>query len=302
MNTTAMQGTAGAADVIIVVDESGSMIAEHKWLERLVYELENSLWLAGVGTNTSNPNKYALVGFARDEEAARGGVVIQELGSIQQFVSALKQLTLTGIFEDGYSGIDVALQNIPTRPGTAKQMILVTDEHRGVLNFRLSKAGITERLQTEGFKLNVVVNQGFEADVGTGAPVMGIDSAGMGYIYNSSVPILYSSIAGGRADATKSFQSTNQDYVEPALQLGGGAWDLNLLRLDEKMTTAFTNAFVHVKVQETLSAFRACFRCSCGQPMSQCMRTTIPLHQCRGLVEDGKHPALISRNIFSPKT
>ena len=301
MDTTTMQGTAEAADIIMVVDESGSMIAEHKWLERLVYELENSLRLAGVGTNTSNPNKYSLVGFARDEEVARGGVVIQDLGSIPQFVSALKQLTLSGIFEDGYSGIDVALRDIPTRPGTAKQLILVTDEHRGVLNFRLSKAGITERLQTERFKLNVVVNQGFEAGVGTGVAVMGIDSTGMGYVYNSSVPNLYSTVAGGRADVAKSFQSTNQDYVEPALQLGGGAWDLNLLRLDEKMTTAFTNAFVDVNVQKTLSTFRACFCCNCGQPMFQCIRTAIPLHRCKGLVEDGKHPALISRHIFSPK-
>ena len=292
MVTTTRQGTAEAADVIIIVDESGSMIGEHQWLERLVYELENSLQLAGVGINASNPNMYALVGFARGEDTARGGVVIQELGSTQQFVSALKQLTLTGIFEDGYSGIDVALRNIRTRPGTAKQMILVTDEHRGVLNFRLSKADITEQLRVEGFKLNVVVNQGFEADVGTGVSVMGIDSAGMGYVYNSSTPYLYSSVAGGRANVIKSFRSTNEDYVEPALQLGGGAWDLNLLRLDEKMTTAFTNAFVHVKVEETLSTFRACFCCSCGQPVSQCTQTVIPLHQCRGLVEDGKHPAL----------
>ena len=297
MVTTTGQGTAEAADVIIVVDESGSMIGEHQWLERLVYELENSLLLAGVGVNISNPNMYALVGFARDVDAARGGVVIQELGSTQQFASALKQLTLTGIFEDGYSGIDVALQNILTRPGTAKQMILVTDEHRGVLNFRLTKAGITERLRMEGFKLNVVINQGFEADGDTGISVLGIDSAGMGYIYNSSTPYFYSTVPGGRANVIKSFRSTNEDYVEPALQLGGGAWDLNLLRLDEKMTTAFTNAFVHVKVEETLSTFRACFRCSCGQPLSQCIPTVIPLHQCKGLVEDGKLPALKSRTL-----
>ena len=297
MVTTTGQGTAEAADVIIVVDESGSMIGEHQWLERLVYELENSLLLAGVGINISNPNMYALVGFARDVDAARGGVVIQELGSTQQFASALKQLTLTGIFEDGYSGIDVALQNIVTRPGTAKQMILVTDEHRGVLNFRLTKAGITERLRMEGFKLNVVVNQRFEADGDTGISVLGIDSAGMGYIYNSSTPYFYSTVPGGHANVIKSFRSTNEDYVEPALQLGGGAWDLNLLRLDEKMTTAFTNAFVHVKVEETLSTFRACFRCSCGQPVSQCIPTVIPLHQCKGLVEDGKLPALKSRTL-----
>ena len=291
MVTAAGQGTVEAADIIIVVDESGSMIGEHQWLQRLVFELENSLQLVGVGINTTTPNMYALVGFARDDNTARGGVVIQDLGTTQQFVSALKQLTLTGIFEDGYSGIDVAL-NISTRLGTAKQMILVTDEHRGVLNFRLSKADMIERLRMQGFKLNVVVNQYFEADVNTGS-VMGIDSSGMGYVYNSSTPSLYSIVAGGRASVVKSFRSTNEDYVEPALQLGGGAWDLNLLRLDEKMATAFTNAFVHVKVEETLSMFRACLHCTCGLPMSQCVQTTILLHQCGGLVEDGKHLLLL---------
>ena len=296
MVTTTGQGTVEAADVIIVVDESGSMIGEHQWLQRLVFELENSLQVAGVGINATTPNMYALVGFARDDDTARGGMVIQDLGTTQQFVSALEQLTLTGIFEDGYSGIDIALRNVPTRPGTAKQMILVTDEHRGILNFRLSKADIIERLRMQGFKLNVVVNQYFEADVNTGS-VMGIDSSGMGYVYNSSTPNLYSTVAGGRASVEMSFSSTNEDYVEPALQLGGGAWNLNLLRLDEKMTTAFTNAFVHVKVEETLSMFKACLRCTCGQPTSQCVPTTIPLHQCGGLVEDGKQ-LLLFFNVF----
>jgi len=288
MVTTSGQATVEAADIIVVVDESGSMIGEHKWLEQLIFELENSLRLAGVGVNTINPNMYALVGFARDEDDARGGVVIQDLGTTQEFVSALTQLTLTGIFEDGYSGIDVALRNVSTRPDTAKQMILVTDEHRSVLNFRLSKERIFKQLQMEGFKLNVVVNQGFQSNVGT-SYVMGIDSTGMGYMYDSSSPRLYSSVAGGRINAIKSFKSTNEDYVEPALRLGGGAWDLNLLRLNEKITAAFTNAFVHVKVEETLSTFRACFHCTCGQPKSQCVQTIIPLHQCKGLVEDGKH-------------
>ena len=296
MVTTTGQGTVEAADIIIVVDESGSMIGEHQWLERLVFELENSLQLAGVGVNTTTPNMYALVGFARDDDTARGGVVIQDLGTTQQFVSALKQLTLTGIFEDGYSGMDVALHNIPTRPGTAKQMILVTDEHRGILNFRLSKADIIRQLQSQGFKLNVVVNQGFVANVDAGS-VMGIDSSGIGYVYNSSTPSLFSPVVGGRANVVKSFRSTNEDYVEPALQLGGGAWDLNLLRLDEKMTTAFTNAFVHVKVEETVLMFRACHRCTCGLPTSQCVHTTIPLHQCRGLVEDGKQPLLLFSSL-----
>ena len=286
MDTTARLGLLEAADIIFVVDESGSMIGEHKWLRQLVFELENSLRLAEVGSSPTHPNMYALVGFARDEDSARGGVIIQDLGTPQQLVSALEQLTLTGIFEDGYSGIDVALQGISTRPGTAKQLILVTDEHRGVLNFRLSRETIARQLQRDGFKLNVVVNQGFEAG---DRHIMGIDSAGMGYLYNSSDSKLYTQVVGGRADISSGFKSTNEDYVELALQLGGGAWDLNLLRADQNVTTAFTNAFVSVKIEEIVSTFRACFRCYCGSSNSQCIRTIIPLSQCGGPIVDGKN-------------
>ena len=284
MDTTARLGLLEAADIVFIVDESGSMLGEHKWLRQLVFELENSLRLAEVGTSPSHPNMYALVGFARDEDNARGGVVIQDLGTPQQLVSALEQLTLTGIFEDGYSGIDVALRNVSIRPGTAKQTILITDEHRNVLNFHLSRESITRELQRDGFKLNVVVNQRFEAE---DRRIMGIDSTGMGYLYNFSDSKLYSQVDKGHADISKGFKSTNQDYVEPALQLGGGAWDLNLLRVDESVTTAFTNAFVSVKIEEIVSTFRACFSCNCGLPNSQCIRTIIPLSQCKGPV-DGK--------------
>lgn len=290
MDTTARLGLLEAADIIFVVDESGSMIGEHQWLKQLVFELENSLRLARVGSNPSHPNMYALVGFARDEDSARGGILIQDLGTPQQLVSALEQLTLTGIFEDGYSGIDVALRSISARPGTAKQIILVTDEHRNVLNFRLSRENIAGQLQRDGFKLNVVVNQAFEAG---DTRVMGIDSTGMGYLYNSSDPTLYTKVVNGHADMNKSFKSTNEDYVELALQLGGGAWDLNLLRVDQNTTTAFTNAFVSVKIEEIVSTFRACFRCRCESSNSQCIRTVIPLGQCRGLIVNGKNMLMI---------
>jgi len=285
MDTTARLGLLEAADIIFIVDESGSMLGEHKWLRQLVFELENSLRLAEVGTSPSHPNMYALVGFARDEDSARGGVVIQDLGTPQQLVSALEQLTLTGIFEDGYSGIDVALHNISTRPGTAKQIILITDEHRSVLNFRLSRESITRQLQHDGFKLNVVVNQIFEAE---DKRIMGIDSTGMGYLYNSSDSKLHTQVVNGHANTIKGFKSTNEDYVKPALQLGGGAWDLNLLRVDQNVTTAFTNAFVNVKIEEIISTFKACFRCYCGLSNSQCIRTIIPLSHCKGPVVDGK--------------
>jgi RHS repeat-associated protein len=46
------------ADVVFVVDESGSMQGEHAWLENMVLELDAELQAHGIG-----PNRYLLVGF-----------------------------------------------------------------------------------------------------------------------------------------------------------------------------------------------------------------------------------------------
>jgi hypothetical protein len=44
--------------------------------------------------------------------------------------------------------------------------------------------------------------------------------------------------------------TTNADYVQLALGLGGAAWDLNALRAGGLTAQSFTAAFVDIKVQE----------------------------------------------------
>ena len=46
------------ADVVLVVDESGSMQGEHDWIEDMIPALEEALLARGIG-----PNRYAIVGF-----------------------------------------------------------------------------------------------------------------------------------------------------------------------------------------------------------------------------------------------
>ncbi len=54
----------GALDVIIVIDESGSMAGEQAFLADFIPDLEAGLLAAGVGTNPgTGPNQYGLVGF-----------------------------------------------------------------------------------------------------------------------------------------------------------------------------------------------------------------------------------------------
>ena len=53
-----------AADIVFVVDESGSMVMEHTWLRSEIVRLDQQLRLKGVGVG-DRPNLFALVGFGR---------------------------------------------------------------------------------------------------------------------------------------------------------------------------------------------------------------------------------------------
>ena len=53
-----------AADIILIVDESGSMEMEHAWITNMISELDESLKDVGVGVNPRN--RFGLVGFGDD--------------------------------------------------------------------------------------------------------------------------------------------------------------------------------------------------------------------------------------------
>lgn len=62
-------GHGGFADIVLIVDESGSMVGEHAWLAEMVLSLEAQLAARGIG-----PNRYGLVGF--------GGIGDREPGHV----------------------------------------------------------------------------------------------------------------------------------------------------------------------------------------------------------------------------
>ena len=234
---------------------------------------------------------FALVGFARDSDAARGGVVIRNLTTPTKFISGLKELTLTGVYEDGYSGMLVALKKIKTREKTSKLMILVTDEDRDVLDFTLNRDRIRQELGRLGFKLNVVVHQPFTG-IHLGKPfpgtVFGIDAKSQAYVLDEEDPEGYISIQRGVPILDMGAGSTFTDYVELALSLGGGAWDLTKLEEGEPVVTAFSNAFVRVNAEAVLSSFQACFECECEELEPKCARSPTSLQQCSGEVDPGE--------------
>jgi hypothetical protein len=108
MVATTAQAAPTFADVITIVDESGSMSTEHAWLGGMVGSLD-----AGLNTAGLTPNQYGLVGFGGSTSHLPGhqhdvGGAGSQFGTSGQYATATGTLLTNGGTEDGYSGIDVA--------------------------------------------------------------------------------------------------------------------------------------------------------------------------------------------------
>ncbi len=234
-----------AVDLIFVVDESGSMAGEHAWLQGMVADLDTALKNAGIGV--SMPNQYGLVGFGGLSSHLPGHkhtVGGSDWGAVTDIQAAFNTLLTNGGTEDGYDGIEVALTEYTFRSNTAKNIILVTDEDRDVVDSNLDYNSILNLLRNKGALLNVVVNQTFTAS--GGASALGVNSNGEAYIADGQGG--YTKVQGYTTGVGAG--STLTDYVNLALAVGGGAWDLNTLRQGGVLATSFTNAFIDAKVQE----------------------------------------------------
>lgn len=276
-----------AADIIFIVDESGSMVMEHSWIQKEVYLLDQALRERGVGAGVRQ-NMFSLVGFGRNDFNAIGGITLSTLALPNEFVAAASNLQLSGALEDGYAGIEHAISSVQTRSGTAKQLILITDEDRSLLRPDLTKNIIETQIRDSGFMLNVILNQGYLSDpLNDHSFTLGLGANGTAYLFNESSPSLFSLFEGGIPNNSPffSFGNSYEDYATIAHATGGAAWDLNQLREQGRLAEAFTNAFTAAKVQEVMSVLRECFLCICEVPEEDCVSNNRSLDQCSGAAE-----------------
>ncbi|WP_303290680.1 PEP-CTERM sorting domain-containing protein [Marinobacter sp. SS5-14b] len=253
MNTAAVAAPI-TADVVFLVDESGSMSGEHTWLGNMIASLESGLQGQGVGV--SEANRYSLVGFggsnnqnhldphSHDMDAGTGGN--QAWGSSTQFASATSSLVTTGGTEDGWNALDWAINNLNYRGNAAVNFVLVTDEDRDNTNGALNKPGLLSGLNGLNALLNVVVNNNFGCGVSSGNAI-GIDSDDNGFQADGAGGFTKcegAGVIGSGAGTTKS------DYIDLALDSGGAAWNLGILRQGGNNAASFTSSFVDTKVQE----------------------------------------------------
>jgi len=240
-----------AGDIIVVIDESGSMGGEHAFLADVIPDLEAALLAEGIGTGTSK-NQYGLVGFGASSGHGIPGhthlVGGGEFGTSAEFVTAVGTLVLSGGTEDGYDAIDHALsysfRGSPNDGTIARQIVLVTDEDRDNTNGALTFASIKADLAAKGVTLNVIVNNPFLDSSSVSA--LGIDKDLNTFSADGSGG--FTSSPGGSIG--NGAGATETDYVPLAHDAGGAAWDLNLLRDGGLTAESFTAAFVDIKVQE----------------------------------------------------
>ena len=238
-------------DIVSVVDESGSMGGEHAWLPDMIRDLDSAL-ATEAGTDPVSA-QYGLVGFGGVDSHLLGhqhdvGSAGSELGSASELATAADTLDTSGGTEDGYSGIDTALGYDGLRSSAVTNLILVTDEDRDNADSNLNYSNSLNSLASAKALLNAVLN--IDIECGDGSIALGLDASGTGYKADGNGG--FTSCAG--ASAVDGYIDSVDDYVDLALATGGAAWDLKQLRAGGNTATSFTNAFVDIKVQETVDA------------------------------------------------
>ncbi len=243
-----------STDVITLMDESGSMAGEQAWFSGMITSLDSNLALAagsdpysaqfgvvGFGGNYVNTytGTYSKV-FDMDTSTAE----VDEWGSSSQASAA--GFVASGGFEDGYDAIDTAL-GYSLRADAVTNLLLVTDEDRDYGNTSLDYNSILSGLSSVNALLNAVLD--IRVKCSDNSTALGVDSDGTGYVADGSGS--FTTCEG--ATVTYGYINTIGDYVDLAFATGGAVWDLNQLRLGGNTATSFTEAFIDVKVQETIN-------------------------------------------------
>uniref|UniRef100_A0A1X7UV50 Uncharacterized protein n=1 Tax=Amphimedon queenslandica TaxID=400682 RepID=A0A1X7UV50_AMPQE len=270
-----------ATDITFIVDESGSMERAHMWVREIVPLLESSIRGQGVGIS-DKPNQYALVGFGN--RTSLGGRVLTQLTSVDGFVNATRMFETDGIFEDGYSAILFALNNIPNRMNTTRLYILVTDEARQALpNSNFTRQQIERRLIEENIVLNVVVSQRFIYNTSNNeSTAFGLHFNGTAFAVDPLASLQYRTYNNGVIHPNRNLSSgtTYEDYVQLAFLLHGSGWSIQVLNTLSNLTP-FSNAFIQLNVDEIVLQ-RKCLVCTCGRGCT--IADAVSIDTCAGLV------------------
>ncbi|MCA9206690.1 MAG: VWA domain-containing protein, partial [Planctomycetales bacterium] len=240
------------ADIIVVIDESGTMSLTQQFTETFIPQLEAALVSIGVGDGTVGTNRYGLVGFGGSSftneltgHAHPLGPTGALWGTAAEYVIAAQGLSTSGGTEDGYSGIDFALDNYAYRSSAAKFIILATDEDRDIVDATLDFPGISSALRSAGVKLHGILSTNLVDGAGTMA--VAVDGVGTAFLPDGFGGFTLST--GGQVQSIQPLgqPGTQADYVDlvwsvdPTSLVGDIAAIGNTATLDAQ---SFANALI----------------------------------------------------------
>lgn len=267
----AVGGAAHAAstiDMVVAIDESGSMSGEHnKFIGSYIENLDNVL-----NAQSVTVNRYGLGGFGGStgqgvsaNEAGRetGYALYRELnlssgvdalwGSATEFNLVTPQLQTSGSTEDGYRMIDYVLRTYQFRNSAGASILLITDEDRdvdtggspvttglpqGQTIYDTSKtaantATMQQMLAQKHIVLHSVVDQRFTDSQGNPAiAIVGADPAtGYAFVKDSKTGVV-TKVQGYAIvpNSSGSSATTETDYTKLSLATGGTVMDIDQLR------------------------------------------------------------------------
>lgn len=230
--------------IVFVVDESGSMSGEHTFLQSFAPALEQQLLAAGLSSV-----QFGLVGYGNSAVVPRQFLINgNPFGSAADFATAAGGLVITGGTEDGYAGIQYALDNYTFAGGANTAVIvLVTDEDRDNTDNALTFNVILVNLQNANVSLSAIIDQaingpGGEVGIGTNGVITYIDAN------NDGVPEEVGAPTFGAGAGT-----TDADYTQLVLSFSNGCVaDLSQLRSGGTASQAFAETLARCLIQQAL--------------------------------------------------
>jgi len=248
----ATSSLATRADIVTLIDESGSMEGDQAWMRTVVPRISVGLGRLGIGSADA-PNRYSLIGFGR----SAGQPVYYRYPDNSLFSDSpwawhvlTRRLIAFGEWEDAYEGLFELSRTYPFAAGAARNVILVTDDGRdaarpsGTPRSTLTYEQVLASLQSAGIRLNAVLDE-VNFRCADGRRSLSIDARGIGYVVGASGGFERCS---GVRDLTAWPAMKEQSTL--ALATGGAAWDLQFVRDGGPNAVAFTDAFAAVKLAE----------------------------------------------------
>jgi hypothetical protein len=255
------KGFPAKAQILVLLDESGSMEKEWTWVPDMLRDLEAKLMARGVGRND-----YGFVTFGSKFNNGDPRLWTfntsghpTPFGSVEDVASLVEGGTIfpkdAGGTEDGYEAIAKSLNTFYASAlggDAALNIILITDEDRDITTAD-TFSSIAGLISDKKGLLNAVVNTNLRA--GDGQVAIGVTST-QDAIVADGTGGNYQFIPGGTSFGGDG--NTQADYVQLAWSLGGIVWDLNILRNGGLAAQVFSNAFTSIKTEEIVQGF-TCF-------------------------------------------